>query len=235
VRGIKLASERRDEKGTLSPDDLLRLADEVPSNYRALILLAGMVGLRWSEAIGLTVGKVRFLNRTLEVSSTIAEVEGRLSVEATKSKSSVRTLSIPEPLVEVLAWHLASFRPDAGPADLVFTGPRGMPLRRSFAARVFKPAVVRAGLDAGLTFRGLRKVATSYMVDDGVHPRVIQHRLGHATARLSQELYAHVSDGADQDAAARLGARFSGATGTQRAWQAANGESEPDPNGSTSP
>lgn len=46
------------------------------------------------------------------------------------------------------------------------------------------------------------------MVDDGVHPRVIQHRLGHATAKLSQELYAHVSDPADQDAAARLGAGF---------------------------
>ena len=99
----------------------------------------------------------------------------------------------------------------------MFTGSRGMPLRRSFAARVFKPAVERAGLDPTLTFRGLRKVATSYMVDDGVHPRVIQYRLGHATARLSQELYAKVSDAADADAAVRLGARFSSATGTQRA------------------
>jgi len=81
---------------------------------------------------------------------------------------------------------------------------------------VFNPAVERVGLDPGLTFRGLRKVATSYMVDDGVHPRVIQHRLGHATARPSQELYAHVSDAADQDAASRLGTRFVDATCTQR-------------------
>ncbi len=136
------------------------------------------------------------------MSETIAEVEGHLSVEATKTKSSVGTLSIPEPLVEELARHLATYRPGAGPGDLVFTGSRGMPLRRSFAARVFKPAVERSGLDPTLTFRGLRKVATSYMVDDGVHPRVIQYRLGHATVRLSQELYAKVSDAADVDAAA---------------------------------
>ena len=181
VRGIKLASERPSAKGTLSLEELIRLSKEVPGRFRALILLAGMVGLRWSEAIGLTVGKVHFLTRTIEVSETIAEVDGRLSVEATKTESSVRTLSVPEPLVEELAHHLATFRAGAGPGDLVFTGTKGMPLRRSFAARVFKPAVKRAALDPTMTFRGLRKVATSYMVDDAVHPRVIQYRLGHAT------------------------------------------------------
>jgi integrase len=222
VRGIKLASGRREEKGTMSPDELLRLAEEVPARYRALILLAGMVGLRWSEAVGLRIGKIHFLNRTIEVSETIAEVEGVLSVEATKTKSSIRVLSIPEPLVEELARHIATYRSGAGADELVFTGAKGMPLRRTFAAREFNPAVERAGLDPALTFRGLRKVATSFMVDDGVHPRVIQHRLGHATARLSQELYAKVSDAADKDAAGRLGARFSSATGTQRARKPAS-------------
>jgi integrase len=91
-----------------------------------------------------------------------------------------------------------------------------MPRRRSFAARVFKPGAAdraRPGADVP----GLRKVATGYMVDDKIHTRVIQHRLGHATARLSQELYAKVSDAADHDAATLFGARFSSAKGTQRA------------------
>lgn len=101
----------------------------------------------------------------------------------------MRALNVPQPLLDELAPHLAAYRPGAGPEALVFTGAKGMPLRRSFAARVFKPAVKRAGLDRELTFRVVRKVATSYMVDDGVHHRVIQHRLGHATARLSRELY----------------------------------------------
>jgi integrase len=111
---------------------------------------------------------------------------------------------------------MPTFRPGAGPGDLVFTSSKGMPRRRSFAARVFKPGAAgraRPGADVP----GLRKVATGYMVDDKIHTRVIQHRLGHATARLSQELYAKVSDAADHDAATLLGARFSSATGTQRA------------------
>jgi hypothetical protein len=81
-----------------------------------------------------------------------------------------------------------------------------MPLRRSFAAREFNPAIERAGLDPRLTFRGLRRWRRASWSDDGVHPRVIQHRLGHATARLSQALYAKVSDAADKEAAGRVSA-----------------------------
>lgn len=65
------------------------------------------------------------------------------------------------------------------------------------------PAVAKAGLDHALTFHGLRHVATTFMVEDGEHPRVTQQRLGHATARLSMELYAHVPDRADRDVAQR--------------------------------
>lgn len=99
----------------MSLDDLFRLADEVPERYRALILLAGLLRPRWSEAIGLTVDNIHFLNRTLEVSETIAQVDGRLSVEATKTEPSHRSLAILEPLVDELARHLATFRPGTAP------------------------------------------------------------------------------------------------------------------------
>ncbi|MFN2503901.1 MAG: tyrosine-type recombinase/integrase [Acidimicrobiales bacterium] len=98
----------------------------------------------------------------------------------------------------------------------MFTGPAGGTLRRSFAARVFNPAVARAGLPDELTFHGLRHVATSFMVEDSVHPRVIQHRLGHATARLSMELYAHVPEATDRDLATHLDARFRAADRLRR-------------------
>lgn len=42
---------------------------------------------------------------------------------------------------------------------------------------------------------------------------MIQHRLGHATARLSMELYAHVPEAADRAAAQHLDARFGGQRG----------------------
>lgn len=89
-----------------------------------------MLGLRWSECAGLRVGDVDFLRRTLTVRQTIAEVEGRLIVSETKSRSSRRTLSVPTFLVDELAGHLAAHRTGASPDDLVFTTPEGGPLRR---------------------------------------------------------------------------------------------------------
>ena len=83
------------------------------------------------------------------------------------------------------------------------------------ARTMFKPAVARAGLPESLTFHGLRHVATSFMVEAGEHPRVIEHRLGHSTARLSMELYAHVPEAADRDVASHLEARFSTSSRTR--------------------
>jgi integrase len=55
-----------------------------------------------------------------------------------------------------------------------------------------------------LTFRGLRHAAITTMVELGVHPRVMQGRAGHATSKLTMELYAHVTESADRQAAELL-------------------------------
>ena len=120
--------------------------------------MGGVLGLRWSEAMGLRVRDVDFLRRTVTVAQTVAEVEGRVESAAVKTRSSGRTLSAPAFLVDELAAHVAAYRWRTGPEDLVFTGPKDGLLRRSFAARVFAPAVRKAGLDEGLTFHGLRHV-----------------------------------------------------------------------------
>lgn len=208
LRGIKLESAPATERPTLTPEQLRALADAVPGRYRALVLVAGVIGLRWSELVALRVGSINFLARTITVSETISEVGGRHTVALPKSRSSARTLSLPTFLVDEVALHLRTYRAGASREDLIFTGPSGGTLRRSFAARVFKPAVARAGLPESLTFHGLRHVATSLMVEAGEHPRVIQHRLGHSTARLSMELYAHVPEAADREVASHLDARF---------------------------
>jgi len=87
-------------------------------------------------------------------------------------------MSVPAFLIDELARHISNHRPGTGPDDLVFTGAQGGPLRRSFEARTFKPALEKACLDPALTFHGLRHVAASLMVEHGEHPRVIQARLG---------------------------------------------------------
>jgi len=208
-RMLGLARVRKPERAMLTAEELLRLAGAMPPRYRALVLLAGTVGLRWGEAIGLRIGDVDFLRRRLSVCQTVEEVSGHVRVvAATKTEAGRRTFALPVFLVDELAAHLAEYRPGAAPDDLVFLGPKGGILRRSFEARIFRPAVAAADLPSTLTFHGLRHVATTLMIANNEHPKVIQHRLGHADPAMSLGVYGHVPDGLDHAAAERLDRLF---------------------------
>lgn len=129
-------------------------------------------------------------------------------VDQLKSDASRRSFAVPIVLIDDITAHVARHRASAGHDDLLFLGPRGGVLRRHFEARTFKPAIRAAGLPEPLTFHGLRHVATSLMVTNGEHPKVIQARLGHSDPAISLGVYAHVSADLDRAAADRLGGLF---------------------------
>jgi len=204
---------RPPDRPTLTVDELLRLSESVPGRYRALILVGGILGLRWGESIGLRIRDVDFLRRTITVNQEVSEVTGQLAIEPPKTPSSIRTLAVPIFVIEAITEHLVTHRRPVEPDDLVFVGPKGGVLRRAFVRRTFKPAVTSADLPSTLTFHGLRHVAATLMVSNNEHPRVIQHRLGHTDPKLSMGLYAHVPDDADRAAADHLQRMFTAPDG----------------------
>jgi integrase len=214
-RGIKLDGERRDEPRFLTIDELQRLAEHMPEQYRPMVYVGGVLGLRWSEIAGLRVKRLDFLRRTLEVAETVAEVEGRIMVADVKTKASRRTLTVPAPIMDMLAEHLAR-RGRPGPDEFVFTAPKGGPLSAThFRSRVWKPAVQAARLD-GFNFHGLRHSAVGFMIELGAHPRVIQKRMGHASIRTTFDVYGSVLPTADEAVSAGLADLLRGSRGADR-------------------
>jgi integrase len=106
-RGIDMPAPTARPPRFLSVDELHRLAETTPVEYRQMIYLGGVVGLRWSEVAGLRVGRVDFLGRSVTVAETLAEVEGRVMFAEPKSRASHRTVGLPAALVDSLAEHLA--------------------------------------------------------------------------------------------------------------------------------
>ncbi len=195
-RKVRLPVENRSEPRFLSVGELQRLAEAMPIEYRAMVYVGGVLGLRWSEVAGLRLGRIDFQRGTLQVLETVAEVEGRLSVENVKTPASRATLAMPPRVAEALAAHVArSGR--SRPEDLVFQSPGGGPIRATnFRMRVWRPAVETAGLE-GLTFHGLRHSAAGLMIELGAHPKVIQQRLRHASIRTTLDVYGSVLPGVD--------------------------------------
>jgi integrase len=70
----------------------------------------------------------------------------------------------------------------AGPDGLLFTDSGGSALRRSgFSSKVWRPAVKKAGM-GGVVFHELRHYYASLLIQHGESVKVVQARLGHATA-----------------------------------------------------
>ena len=57
-------------------------------------------------------------------------------------------------------------------------------------------------------FHDLRHSHATQLLADGVHPKIAQERLGHSSITTTMDLYSHVTDTMQADAAARLDAAF---------------------------
>ena len=201
-----LPSRDSAERRYLTPQQVSALCDAVPGRYRALVLMAAYTGMRWGELAGLKTTRLNLLRRQVQVSEILVEVNGHFSFGPPKTKESRRTITLPSFLVDELAEHLASFPPNVHVEGetLVFTGPNGAPLRRSnFARRVWRPALRKAGLEH-VSFHALRHSAAAFMIGSGADAKKIQRRLGHATIRMTYDLYGHLLPEADEEVAAGL-------------------------------
>jgi len=145
------------------------------------------------------------LRRRATVVETLAEVRGQLLIGPPKTDSSRRTIVLPVGLVDVLAGHLAAYPPADG---FVFTTPTGLPIRRTnFRRRVWLPAV-RTSVGEPCRFHDLRHTHVALLIEQGVHIKVIQERLGHASIRTTLDVYGHLFEGLDEAAADAIDTAF---------------------------
>jgi integrase len=59
-----------------------------------------------------------------------------------------------------------------------------------------------------LRFHDLRHSHATQLLIEGIHPKIVQERLGHSTIAITLDLYSHVIGTLQEDAAARLDLAF---------------------------
>jgi len=67
----------------------------------------------------------------------------------------------------------------------------------------FKAISKEAGLPR-IRFHDLRHTSATLLLTAGVHPKVVQERLGHSTISMTLDLYSHVMPSMQEDAAEKL-------------------------------
>ncbi len=164
----------------------------VPMRYRALVVTAAGTGLRQGEVFGLTLPHVDFLRKRLHVVQQLVLVQNRPPfLAAPKTPSSVRTVPLPDVVIDALALHLRDHPAQA--EGLVFTNEHDQGISRTrFSDRVWRPAVKRAGVPTGTGFHALRHYYASLLIRHGESVKVVQQRLGHASAVETLDTYSHL-------------------------------------------
>jgi integrase len=152
--GVKLPKKRQHagDRQTISREEFAdRLLPALPIRHRALVALAGGTGLRWGECIGLRWESVDLSGGTVRVERVAVEVSGHVTPKPyPKSRAGRRTVPLPSMVGDLLKRHRDAY--GTGPAGEVFTNEAGTPLRRTlFRARIWRPALVRAGLIGAVT------------------------------------------------------------------------------------
>ena len=102
---------------------------------------------------------------------------------------------------EELAAHLGAY---PGEKNLIFTAPEGGRLDlRVFRRRFWYPAV-RESVGEPMRPHDLRHTHVALLIAAGEDPYVISQRLGHASIRTTYDIYGHLFEGRDRQAADAL-------------------------------
>ena len=202
IRGA--AEEHSPERKLPTLAELFAISDAIDPRYRALILLAGLCGLRLGELQGLTRSDINLARRTVTVDKQAQEFADRIAVTRPKTDAGVRVVVIPSSIAADLETHLATWvGPDSGAAS--FTGPRGG-LRRATFYTAWRQALITANVSTQLRPHDLRHLADTLAARvPGTTTKDLMARIGHASAQAALR-YQHasvdgdrlISDGIDQ-------------------------------------
>ena len=194
--GVKLPRIEHREAPFFEPQVVDAIADALGAPYNVLVSVLGVLGLRWGEAAALRHRHVDTLRRRLFVEESLAEISGRLIFGSTKSHAR-RSVPVSPRVMAMLGAVLE----DKGRDGLIFTAPKGGPLRyQNFLARVWHPVLSELGLPV-VGVHVLRHSAAARIVGAGGSAKTLQTVLGHRSASFSLTVYGHLFD-ADLDALA---------------------------------
>ena len=133
------------------------------------------------------------------ITEAVAEVRGSIIIGTPKTHAS-RSVVLPGFLAPILGEYMATVRRSPIATDtgtkrgLVFPDAAGGPLRvTNWNQRTFTPSATSVGLiPPKLRVHDLRHTAASLMIASGAGVKIVQQQLGHASATLTLDRYAHL-------------------------------------------
>lgn len=214
----RVSSSSRPESVTWSADQLRTfLAGTCDDRHGTAYLVLATTGLRRGEALGLRWRDLDLDAGCAAIRQTVIAVHHVPSRGTPKTAKGRRTVTLDKGTVVALREHrkaqaVERLAMGAGWTnnDLVFCRVDGTLLHPERFSKSFKDAVKQLGLPT-IRLHDLRHGWATMALSAGVHPKVVQERLGHANIGITLDTYSHVTGSLHDDAAETVAALFSDA------------------------
>ena len=186
----------------------LRAARETA--YYLVYVTALFTGMRLSELLGLHWVDLKNNLTLISVAQKLYKRRGICQFEEPKSKYSRRSIAVPPVLTELFRRHRpqqeaerALLGTELKEEDLVFARYDGSALDPGTVYHTFRDILEGAGIPH-IRFHDLRHTHASLLLQAGIHPKIVQERLGHSSITVTIDIYSHLVPGLQEMAAKRI-------------------------------
>lgn len=182
------------------------LEQAVDHPLEALWKLALSTGMRRGEMVGLRWQDVDLERGVLSVRHTLVQGPGKAWESSTpKTKAGRRSIALGTEMVDALKRHRDRQRlaRTPNPMGLVFITTQGRPIHQNTINGQLARLTALAKVPT-IRFHDLRHTCATLLMANGVHPKMVQERLGHSAISITLDRYSHVTESMQQPAADKI-------------------------------
>jgi integrase len=210
-----LPKVERQEMMTLSAEEAARLLEAIKRNRVYWpVLMALSTGMRRGEILALRWKNIDLDRGVVRVVESLEQTKAGLRFKAPKTEKA-RAITLPSFTVEELrrlkrqqAEELLALGVRQSGETLACARHDGEPMPPRSLTHEFAKVAGRVKDAPRVRFHDLRHSHATQLLSAGVHPKVAQERLGHSTITTTLDLYSHVTETMQEDAAAKLDTAF---------------------------
>lgn len=169
------------------------------SKHYCFFRLALVTGARLGELLGLQWRDIDFEKKTIHITRTVARISGKILEQPPKTAKARRSVPVDDKTIEILKKHRkkqiekclqnGESWNDEYPVFYSFR------TRKPLDPSGFEDSIHRYIRKAGvpdISFHGLRHTHATLLLRQGVHPKIVAERLGHANVNITLNRYSHV-------------------------------------------
>ena len=191
---------QRKEIIIIDEEEIAKILDytaEYEHQYLPIIFTAFQTGLRRSELCALQWKDVDLLGLNIQVVRSWGKLESGYGYKAPKNG---KTRSVDLTVgANMFLRELKEQQSDITPDTHVFRYADGTNIKPDTLTRVFKRIAIAIGMP-NIHFHNTRHSHAGVLLKMGVHPKVVQERLGHSSIQVTMDIYSHIAPTMQRDA-----------------------------------